>query len=382
MDAGDASTGDPEFSADEVLTITGVVESAVDCTGAHGSSKAPQEKAKANGRNRPGGGAAAAKKTPQNTCLICRDSSGNLCGNNPFCHKCKAEHDAMKKDTTTNGWADRFEEGKSNPVIFRKMVNDFRHNCASRGRGRSRPQYNAARLEDIFEQSSVCQQGNEYAMMDWFEFESWYSQKKLGDEAIEQKWREALACPEPGQVDNGGDNPAYPERVQVLVKSFRKVYDEEATRRRATRAGPTLKKAVDDEGFAALQGEVRDAQPDPSGASDHKRPRLAEAISTTLVGKRPGQLVDSGAASGASPDKDVGIGITRLRAHERWEDTLAMRVKPILAAATAKVARHSVGSSQGVASGSFPVRALGASASVCTPTSNRWPVPLVEVQPR
>lgn len=188
----------------------------------------------APGAEKRGGKASAnkakAKAKHKRTCLICRDDGSQLCGNNPFCHKCKAEHDAMKKDAQTHGWISRFEEGKNNPVIFRKMVNDFRHLCASRGRGRPRPVYKAANLEEMLEESSIIQKGNEYAMMDWSKFEAWYHQKKLGDEEIEAKWREALSTSVPGALDREGENPNYPERVQVLVRAFRKVYDEEARR--------------------------------------------------------------------------------------------------------------------------------------------------------
>ena len=67
---------------------------------------------------------------------------------NDFCHACKADHDAMRKDAADNEWLNKFEEAKKNPVIMRKMLSYYRHKCASRGRGRPRPAYNVGRLEE------------------------------------------------------------------------------------------------------------------------------------------------------------------------------------------------------------------------------------------
>ena len=97
----------------------------------------------------------------------------------------------MKKDAETNGWLERFEKGKSTPAIFKKMVNDYRHQCASQGRGKPRPVYKASRLEELFEQAKVKQAGKEGVMMDWFELENWYQGKKSPDKAFETKWRAA-----------------------------------------------------------------------------------------------------------------------------------------------------------------------------------------------
>lgn len=373
MDMMDAGVAELDFPADEGLASASVGDSVVTDGDAVGSESGAPEKAKAKGRKQHGSGAGVANKKPQRMCLICRDTSASLWGNNPVCHTCKAEHDAMKKFAVANGCAARFAEGKSTSDMFRKMVNDFTHSCASRGRGRSRPTYNTTRLEDIFEQPSVLQNGNEYAIMDWFEFESWYGQKKFNDDAIEQKWRDALASTDPRAIDHEGENLAYPERAQVLVKAFRKVYDEEATCRRAVRAGPNLKKAVGDEDFGALQDEVWDMQCDQSDGAfgpAQKRPRVGESLGATPLGKKPAPRADLGAAVGVSPDKDAGdIGTARLRAHERWEDTFSMRVKPLLKAATARVVRHSPRSDprDAFSPALFRVRALAAHSSSSEP---------------
>ena len=157
------------------------------------------------GKARPKGkGKAKAKSRVRKPklCLLCKIDGNAL----TYCHNCKSEHDAMKKDAVDNGWFEKFDEGKSNPVLFKKRINDFRHQCQSRGHGRARALYNAARLEEIFEKSRITQQGSEYVMMDWFEFEAWYSAKKFPDDIIEQKWRLALASPEHGAVDDEGEN--------------------------------------------------------------------------------------------------------------------------------------------------------------------------------
>ena len=130
------------------------------------------------------GGKARAGKTPK-LCILCRDPSKNTCGNNPYCQACKCEHDAMQKDAKENGWLDKFESGKQNPVIFKKMVMDFRFQCPSRGRGRPRTQYKFARLDQIFERATVLENGVETCMMDWFEFSAFYESKKMDESTIE-----------------------------------------------------------------------------------------------------------------------------------------------------------------------------------------------------
>ena len=65
----------------------------------------------------------------------------------------------MKKDAMANGWIDRCSHGVNNPSIFRKLIQGFRHSRASRGRGKARPIYKAARLQQVFESSSLHKKG-------------------------------------------------------------------------------------------------------------------------------------------------------------------------------------------------------------------------------
>ena len=101
--------------------------------------KLPRRKAPAKAKAKGAGAKeqmepqASGAHMPPKLCCICRSPGVPLCGKNLFCHGCKAEHEAMKKDANENGWIEKFEEGKADPVVFRKMVSYFRFECKSMG---------------------------------------------------------------------------------------------------------------------------------------------------------------------------------------------------------------------------------------------------------
>ena len=77
--------------------------------------------------------------------------------------------------------------GEENPVIFAKMIKDYKFTCPSKGRGQARQTYKVSRLDDIFEQASVKQTGDHGLMMDWFEFEEHFKKKKLKEDEIDRR---------------------------------------------------------------------------------------------------------------------------------------------------------------------------------------------------
>ena len=284
----------------------------------------------AKGRGRGGRGSGKTpkqQKQAQKPCIVCRSPDKERCGKNAFCHECKSEYDAMRKDSVENGWHARFEEGKENPVTFRKMLNDYRWQCASRGRGRLRPVYDVARLETIFEMAHVKQRGEEAVMMDWFDFESFYSAKKVNDKAIEDRWREKLSEAEnhPEDRDELGENPDYPTRIAVVTKTFRVDMQQEAERSQLAQTH-NFKKGVTDEDAAAIRKQSRewgaDGEP-PQGSA--KKARWSRAEAADAPQSSPSKL------GSAAAMEDVGI--SRLRAFEEQDEELCLRLQPALVGA-------------------------------------------------
>ena len=226
------------------------------------------------------------------------------------------------------------------------MINDFQHACASRGRGKPRPSYKVARLEELFEKSIVKRKGVEAVMMDWFEFEAHYQSKKMDDTDIEKKWRAALehGRADPDDMDMEGENPHFPERVAVATKTFRLKFDEEAIRQQAVRSSEVSKKA-DDDNWQKLKETL-----DPGPCEDHfpatpvKRRRFDGEVGPS---PRSGTKAAAGQASGESPGgggQTAEVGIARLRHYEDWMDKLKFNIVPTLRSslATARTALDTV----------------------------------------
>ena len=165
---------------------------------------------------------------PPKLSCICRNTGVPLCGKSLFCHGCKSEHEAMKKDATENGWVDKFEEGKADPVVFSKMVNDFRFECKSRVAGASARNMRLRALIRSSRGAASSRWGSERVMMDRFDFEQFYKAKRFSDTAIEEKWRDALANFPEDDKDMNGENIEWPERVVVVTKTFRLDFQQEA----------------------------------------------------------------------------------------------------------------------------------------------------------
>eukprot|EP00959_Pyramimonas_sp_CCMP1952_P429752 9000427-Pyramimonas_sp.AAC.1 len=72
-------------------------------TGTAGTAGGRQQRGRGTpGKRASAGGSGQAAKKDKKVCFICLDPDKACCGNNPFCHECKREVDAMKKDAQTN----------------------------------------------------------------------------------------------------------------------------------------------------------------------------------------------------------------------------------------------------------------------------------------
>lgn len=104
-----------------------------------------------------------------------------------------------------------------------------------------------------------------------------------------------------------------------------------------------MRKATTDEGFRALEDDVRgDATQNdlPVVALVKRPPPLGDVggACSTPMGKKPRQDI-----SVLSPEtQDADIGIARLRSFERWVDNCALKIEPLLKSSTKKVVFLSV----------------------------------------
>ena len=146
--------------------------------------------------------------------------------------------------------------GEDPPVVFAKMIRDFKFMCPSKGRGQKRSTYKVSRSDDVFQQAAVKQTGDLGVMMDWFEFEEHFQKKKLDQDEIERKWRKAMQ--DRDNCDFKGENPMFPERACVVTQSFVKTFDEKRRGTQAIRSTGENKGKCSDEDFDKLIAEAQD----------------------------------------------------------------------------------------------------------------------------
>ena len=93
--------------------------------------------------------------------------------------------------------------------------------CAGRGRGFQRPQYNWSRFEELIEKSKQKKQGGRIIRMDWFDFKERMEKKDIPLETIEAKWQKYVHAACDDEKDMLGENPDFPERVDILAEEFK-----------------------------------------------------------------------------------------------------------------------------------------------------------------
>ena len=192
------------------------------------------------GRGR-GRGAKAKKQAVEgrHVCLICCDPSKKCCGNNPYCHACKPDHDGLKRDAEKTGNLDRLERAKSDPILMQMLVEDYRQQVGPAKRGVQRPLYKWSRIETHLIQATMEFQGQEVETWDFFDFKEHYEKRKFSDSQILQKWRAKIAVPS-NVVDRNGENADFPERIEWSRRVRRfgdETREETATMRGTKEAG-------------------------------------------------------------------------------------------------------------------------------------------------
>ena len=115
-------------------------------------------------RGKRGRAGAAAK-----LCTICQCNP--VSGNNPVCKVDKREYQALKKDSDAQGRKELFEKARSDPVLFKKILEDYREQCqpTRTTAGWQRPPYNFARMEEVISKKTVLQREGDSIKKDYFD---------------------------------------------------------------------------------------------------------------------------------------------------------------------------------------------------------------------
>ena len=243
----------------------------------------------------------AGKAAPKPNCGFCQFRPCS--GNNPYCKEDKKEHDALKKDAQKQGYIEKFNDARKCPVLFRKLIEDFRSLCGDKnsnikiGRGNSRPDYNWARYEHIKAQVKRDMKGKRKEMLDWFDFEERFKKKRFSNEAVLDKWNWAVRnC----ETDEGGENPDYAKRVRWTIASY--AVEEEGHEERTSAVEWTDNmKITNPKDFEAMSAQMHQAET-TSAASPNKSP------------------------SGKGETEETDIGIARLREFEEWHEKFMLEV--------------------------------------------------------
>ena len=153
-------------------------------------------------RGKRGRAGAAAK-----LCVICQCNP--VSGNNPFCKVDKREYQALKKDSDAQGRKELFEKARSDPVLFKKILEDYREQCqpTRTTAGWQRPPYNFARMEEVISKKTVLQRGGESIKKDYFDVLEIFAKKRMTQADADQYWRKLAIrtpskdhAPRPGTV--------------------------------------------------------------------------------------------------------------------------------------------------------------------------------------
>ena len=253
-------------------------------------------------------------------CSMCRSPDKTCVGKDGFCRECKTEYEACRKDAIENGWLQKFQKCQDTPVLMRKLVSDFKHQCPSRGRGQRRKDFDSGRCEEIFQRATMTQRGVEKIFMDWFDYELYLQNKKIPDSEIERRWRDLLAAADDDDKDRDGENAEFPDRVAAPVKDYKNEFKQQAEIEQVVRAS-TFKKDKASEEFDKYKAEMQDDD------------------DTAFVNPSPGKKARVGpgpAASSSSPQAQKGaqkgedVGIARLRAYDEQVEVLKYKVQPSL----------------------------------------------------
>ncbi|CAE7825327.1 unnamed protein product, partial [Symbiodinium sp. CCMP2592] len=351
-----ASPSSFRFRSTSELTITGDEQlegllAAADAfgnaasTGRRAKSKA-KAKAKASGEARVLGVPAPKKAPGRETyrglkCMICQCE--DCTGKNPYCQKCKADVDSLAKTAKDDGWVEKYEDAKRNERTFRKLVRDYQLECPSKGKGRARVQYSKSRALEIIANEQISDEGTRMAKMDWFDFEAFYSQKKLSPEDIETKWRTRLAAE--GAYDLEGENRAFPERLLVRKEDY---VDSKARRRVSHQLVNEASPKVAKESFLEDTADDRPANFFSSEANKffEARPkRRGSTGSNASAGSLSSAPAAAADEENGEKEKLVGgdLTVSRLKAFDETGEQLQKALET-LGATIAKVEKEALGS--------------------------------------
>jgi hypothetical protein len=138
-------------------------------------------------------------------CIICQCCP--VSGNNPFCKVDKREYQALKKDSDTQGRQELFEKARSDPVLFKKILEDYREQCqpTRTTAGWQRPPYNFARMEEIISKRTVLQRGGESVKKDYFDVLEIFAKKRMTQADADVYWRKlAIRTPSKDHASRPG----------------------------------------------------------------------------------------------------------------------------------------------------------------------------------
>ena len=288
--------------------------------------------AKSKARGKAAAKKAAGKPSGRNTyedkmCIICE--ANKCCKKNPFCPKCKTDVDAAKKDAQKEGWTERFDAARPHPVLFRKLINDYREACPSEGAGKKRAAYSKARAIEITSVEALSDEGARWIKMDWFEFDAHYRKKNLSPSDISQKWKARLLAE--GAYDTEGENADYPERLLVKKEDY---VDAKSRKKKASEIlreigndKKLLEQEVAAEHLAAAGSAASRWDPSFFGEAGALMQKAEQATGSRQKSRR----LSGQSATSEDKDKDDGAAsdlmVSRLRAYEEaqalFEKTVA-----------------------------------------------------------
>ena len=118
-------------------------------------------------KRRSVGGKAAKGKSKM--CIICRVNP--VSGHNSFCKADKKEYEGLRKDAVQQGKVEFLERAMTDPVLFKKILEDYREKCCTlrTSSGWARPSYDFTRVEEMIRMSTVVRTGGKAKMKDYFD---------------------------------------------------------------------------------------------------------------------------------------------------------------------------------------------------------------------
>ena len=120
-----------------------------------------------------------AAKGGKRLCVVCRINTA--VGNNAYCKDDKKEYEALRKDASEQNKTEVFERARNDPVLFRKVIEDYRHKCSVQktSSGWARPNYDFARIDEIVAKSVVVRAGGRSQKKDYFDILEMFQSKRM-----------------------------------------------------------------------------------------------------------------------------------------------------------------------------------------------------------